>query len=293
MDDLKVYLSKRQTLFNDHVTQQVKSATSSDTLKQAMAYSITVGGKRLRPILLLASCEAFGGKVDSALQVAAALEMIHTYSLIHDDLPSMDNDDFRRGEPTNHKVYGEATAILAGDGLLTYSFELIANDSGLTNEQKVYVIRELSKASGPNGMVAGQLLDMEAENKESTLEELEQIHSLKTGKLLQFAVKIGAYLGGADEEQLRQMKKFGYYLGLIFQVQDDILDVTGDEARIGKPVGSDETNFKSTYPKLLGLDGAKRQKDHYHQLAINALETAGVEGSTLRELTDYLGNRDY
>ncbi|QDP42156.1 polyprenyl synthetase family protein [Radiobacillus deserti] len=258
-----------------------------------MEYSVTVGGKRIRPILLLASCEAFGGQEEKALQVAAALEMIHTYSLIHDDLPAMDNDDFRRGKATNHKVFGEATAILAGDGLLTYSFELITKDQQLTDKQKVYILLELANASGPNGMVAGQLLDMEAENKESSLKELELIHSLKTGKLLQFAVKIGAYLGGANPEQIHQMEKFGYYLGLIFQVQDDILDVTGDENKIGKPVGSDETNYKSTYPKLLGLDGAMKQKDAYHQLAVEALETAGVEGSLLRELTDYLGNRDY
>jgi geranylgeranyl diphosphate synthase, type II len=205
----------------------------------------------------------------------------------------MDNDDFRRGKPTNHKVFNEATAILAGDALLTYSFEIVGTDTGLSDEQRIRLVRMLAQVSGPTGMVGGQLLDMEAEDRAVSLEELERIHTLKTGELLRFAVFAGAYIAGANEKQLAALEKFAYYLGLIFQVQDDILDVTGDQEKLGKPVGSDEENQKSTYPKLLGLKGAQNRKDYYVIEAKKALQLAGAEGSTLMELTDYFSNRDY
>ncbi|MFC4022835.1 polyprenyl synthetase family protein [Oceanobacillus longus] len=262
-------------------------------LKNSMLYSLEAGGKRLRPVLLLASYEAYGSDIQKVLSSAVALEMVHTYSLIHDDLPAMDDDDYRRGKLTNHKVFNEATAILAGDALLTYSFALIANDPLLNDREKVNIISRLSVCSGPKGMVGGQILDMEAENKAVSLDEMEQIHALKTGELLKFAIYTGAYVGKATDKQLSHLTDFAYYLGLIFQVQDDILDVTGEQEKIGKPVGSDEGNLKSTYPKLLGLNGAILQKEVYVEKAKQALQDAGAQTSNLMDLTDYFSNRDH
>ncbi|WP_246049996.1 polyprenyl synthetase family protein [Aquibacillus sediminis] len=286
------YLQERQQVMMQALTKAIEQLDSPQRLKQAMLYSLEAGGKRVRPILMMASCESYGTDYREVLPVAIALEMVHTYSLIHDDLPAMDNDDYRRGKLTNHKKYDEATAILAGDGLLTYSFDIIAAATSLTDQQKVFLMSELSKVSGPKGMVAGQLLDMQAENKETNLEELEKIHTLKTGQLLRYAIVSGAYIGGASENQLTSIETFAHYIGLIFQVQDDILDVDGDPALIGKAVGSDVDNFKSTYPKLLGLDGAKQHKQLYVNEAKSALRNAGIKDSLLEELTDYLSNRN-
>jgi len=271
----------------------IESLDIPQTLKGSMLYSLQAGGKRLRPILLAASNAAYEQNAKSIQSSAIALEMIHTYSLIHDDLPAMDDDDFRRGKPTNHKQFDEATAILAGDALLTYSFELIATDPVLTDKQKVDLIAMLSKASGPSGMVAGQILDMEAEKRLVVLEELERIHALKTGALLEFAIVSGAYLGNASEEQLSYLKTFAYYIGLIFQVQDDLLDETGDPEKLGKPVGSDVANEKSTYPKLLGLEAAVKMKENYVNKAKTALKAAGAEDSYLMALTDLISKRDH
>ncbi|WP_051557837.1 polyprenyl synthetase family protein [Oceanobacillus picturae] len=293
LTDLSLYIDRNKELVQKELINQLDQQTIPEVLKESMLYSVEAGGKRLRPILLLASYEAYADKLEKALPTAVALEMIHTYSLIHDDLPAMDNDDFRRGKPTNHKVFNEATAILAGDALLTYSFEIVGTDTGLSDEQRIRLVRMLAQVSGPTGMVGGQLLDMEAEDRAVSLEELERIHTLKTGELLRFAVFAGAYIAGANEKQLAALEKFAYYLGLIFQVQDDILDVTGDQEKLGKPVGSDEENQKSTYPKLLGLKGAQNRKDYYVIEAKKALQLAGAEGSTLMELTDYFSNRDY
>src|SRR5690625_1419129 len=215
------------------------------SLYASMTYSLFAGGKRLRPILLFAAYESFAENINKTLRTAAALEMIHTYSLIHDDLPAMDDDDYRRGALTNHKKFDEATAILAGDALLTNSFELIARDELLTAEEKVFLITELSHASGPEGMVAGQVLDMEGEMSPLSLEELEKVHEHKTGKLISFAIIAGAYLGEATERQLAHLKKFAYYLGIIFQVQDDILDVIGDQEKLGKPRSEERRVGKS------------------------------------------------
>ncbi|MFD2630787.1 polyprenyl synthetase family protein [Oceanobacillus kapialis] len=293
MTDLKAYIQEKKELVQQELKNQLTKLDIPEILKKSMLYSVEAGGKRLRPILLIASYEAFGQRKEEVFPTAVALEMIHTYSLIHDDLPSMDNDDFRRGKPTNHKIFDEATAILAGDALLTYSFEIVGGEAGLTDEQRYHLSRMLAKVSGPSGMVGGQLLDMEAEDRPVTLEELERIHTLKTGELVRFAVYAGAYIAGADAKQLAALEKFAYYLGLIFQVQDDILDVTGDQEKLGKPVGSDEENQKSTYPKLLGLDGAQARKNQYVAEAKKALEHAGAEGSILMELTDYFSNRDH
>ncbi|MFS0561964.1 polyprenyl synthetase family protein [Terribacillus sp. 179-K 1B1 HS] len=291
-ESLQDYLKTGQHRLNEYIMELLeKDKMLPDTLAESVMYSMRAGGKRLRPILMLAAFESFGGQGDKVLPVAAALEMVHTYSLIHDDLPAMDDDDFRRGQLTNHKKFGEATAILAGDALLTRSFSVIGQASAIRPDEKVYLMSYLSEAAGATGMIAGQALDMEAEDKESTLYELEQIHNLKTGKLLTYAIVAGAFLAGAKLEKLELMKRFGTYIGLIFQIQDDILDVTGDESVLGKPVGSDEVNKKSTYPKLLGLNGAKAQMEKYVNLAHQCLEQANIKSSRLHELTVYLSTR--
>lgn len=291
-ETLDQYMEQNKQTIHEKMRHCLSHVQIPDQLREAMLYSTEAGGKRLRPILLTASYEAYDDETDKVVRTATALEMIHTYSLIHDDLPAMDNDDYRRGHLTNHRAFDEATAILAGDALLTYSFEIIADDPLLTDTQKATIIRMLAKASGPKGMVAGQALDMEAEAHPVTLEELEDIHARKTGELISFAVKAGAYIGGATDYQLEHLHEFAHLLGLIFQVQDDILDVTGDEEKLGKPVGSDEANHKSTYPELLGLDGAKTRKAYYVKKAKTALETAGAEESYLMALTDHFSSRD-
>src|SRR5690625_141349 len=291
--NLTEYISEKQTLIDNKIKDYFRNQDIPEQLKESMLYSLQAGGKRLRPVLLFASYQVFKEDINPVVSSAVALEMIHTYSLIHDDLPAMDDDTYRRGQLTNHKVFNEATAILAGDGLLTYSFEIITRDPLLTIEQKVEVVKLLAKASGPEGMVGGQILDLEAENHGVNLEGLERVHTLKTGELLKFAISIGAYLGGASETQISELERFSYYLGLIFQVQDDILDVTGDEEKIGKAVGSDEDNEKSTYPKLLGLQGAIDKKNEYVQCAKEALTKAQADTSILMALTDYFSQRDH
>lgn len=288
------YIHKGKLEIEAELEKLLKDQQIPNRLHESMKYSLFAGGKRLRPILLFASYDTFASNTKKTYRTAAALEMIHTYSLIHDDLPAMDDDDYRRGELTNHKKFDEATAILAGDGLLTYSFEVVANDPLLSNEEKVFIIQQLANAAGPEGMVAGQVLDMEGETKTLTLEELEKIHELKTGRLINFAIVAGAYLANVKDERLTYLKQFAHYLGLIFQVQDDILDVIGDPEKLGKPVGSDEDNEKSTYPNLLGLEGAKKQKKIYEAKAKEALEKANVsENSYLLELLRYFGERDH
>ncbi|WP_246206746.1 polyprenyl synthetase family protein [Virgibacillus ihumii] len=291
--DLDNFIEEGKAIIEDTMTNELRNLEIPEQLKQSMLYSIEAGGKRLRPILMMASCGAYSSDSSKVLSTAVALEMIHTYSLIHDDLPAMDNDNLRRGKPTNHKAFDEATAILAGDALLTYSFELIVQDPKLTDRQKVFLTSSLTKAGGPKGMVAGQVLDMEAETKKVTLKELETIHTLKTGELVKFAVKAGAFIGNASSEQLAYLEEYAHYLGLIFQVQDDILDITGDPEKIGKPVGSDEENDKNTYPRLLGLDGAIEKKLHYVNKAKEALKNAGADSSYLMLLTDHFSNREY
>lgn len=278
------------------IEREMKRSITSDipvNLFESMSYSLFAGGKRLRPILLFASFLSYGNEIEKTYRTATALEMIHTYSLIHDDLPAMDDDDYRRGMLTNHKKFDESTAILAGDGLLTYSFEVVSKDNLLSDTEKVYITQELAHASGPTGMVAGQVLDIEGEMKKLTLEQLEQVHLLKTGKLISFAVDAGAYLAGATEKQRNYLRDFSHYLGLIFQVQDDILDVIGDPNKLGKPVGSDSENEKSTYPKLLGLEGAKKQMKEYEEKALDALQNSGAQGTYLKQLLEHFRKREY
>ena len=289
---LNDYIKVNQSIVNHKIIETIEQMNIPTTLKDSILYSIEAGGKRIRPILMIASAEAFGGTIDDVLPVAIALEMIHTYSLIHDDLPAMDNDKLRRGQPTNHIKFDEATAILAGDALLTMAFQVITEAKQLSADQKVTIINRLSIASGSSGMVAGQILDLEAEEKQINLAELEQIHKLKTGELLIFAVEMGAYLAGASQTERLAIKQYGHHIGLLFQIQDDILDVEGDQIKLGKKVGSDQDNEKSTYPKLLGIDGAIRAKEENIDMAIKALEEANIPNSMLTILVSYISDRD-
>ncbi|MHC5227008.1 polyprenyl synthetase family protein [Enterococcus sp. LJL99] len=235
----------------------INQHTTNQQLKEAMLYSIDAGGKRFRPILILAVLSSFNKKIATPdYQVGAALEMVHTYSLIHDDLPAMDDDDLRRGKPTNHKVYGEAHAILAGDGLLTAAFQLLALSSIEANE-KVLLLQLLSKASGTQGMVAGQAGDLQGEKTCLSLEELVEVHEKKTGALIEFALVAGGILAKQTETIVELLAVFAKHLGLAFQIRDDLLDATSTEAELGKKIGRDEELNKSTYPSLLGIDGAK------------------------------------
>ncbi|MBS4191225.1 polyprenyl synthetase family protein [Bacillus sp. FJAT-49705] len=260
-----------------------------------MLYSLEAGGKRIRPMLLFATLAAFGADTKKGLQTAAAIEMIHTYSLIHDDLPSMDNDDLRRGKPTNHKIFGDAYAILAGDALLTYSFQIITETPAewANAEMKLNLMAELSKAAGAEGMVGGQVADIRGEEKALSLNELEYIHIHKTGKLLECSVISAAILSGADKETIKILAEFAYHLGLAFQIRDDILDLEGTEDVIGKPVGSDASNNKSTYPSLLSLEGAKKSLHQHIQQAKCKLKETRLNTSLLEEITDLIETRDH
>ena len=254
-------------------------------LAEPMRYSLFAGGKRLRPGLVLGAAMLVGGDDESALPAACAMEMIHTYSLIHDDLPSMDDDDLRRGRPTCHKAYGEAMAILAGDALLTMAFDVAAQTGNAA------IVREIAHAAGVEGMVGGQVIDLMSEDKPLTVDALRRLHSYKTGALIRGSVRCGAMLGGANAEQLAALTAYGERIGLAFQIADDILNVTGAEADMGKPVGSDEAHHKSTYPALLGLEEARRLAGEQVASAIVALDGFGAEGETFRDLARYVVER--
>ena len=256
-----------------------------------MAYSLMAGGKRLRPILLMAAADAVGVDGTRFLPVACALEMIHTYSLIHDDLPAMDNDELRRGKPTNHVVYGEGTAILAGDALLTLAFTVILRQKDVSAEALLRVVDEISRAAGAEGMVGGQMLDLEAENRQISIDELRRVHMGKTGALFRAALRSGAILAGAAEDQLEALTAYANHFGLAFQITDDILDVIGTAEEIGKPVGSDEKNHKSTYVSLTSLEDAQDLAHRTVQEAESDLYIFGERAAFLRELVGYLVNR--
>ncbi|MCE7794334.1 polyprenyl synthetase family protein [Salipaludibacillus sp. CUR1] len=269
----------------------IEQLNAPASLKEAMIYSLEAGGKRIRPVLLLATMHGFGNVSESGYKVACAIEMIHTYSLIHDDLPAMDDDDMRRGKPTNHKIFGEALAILAGDGLLTHSFKVVADLKDVDYKEKIKLVSIISEAAGPSGMVGGQVEDMEAEGEELELEQLQQIHHRKTGDLLALSLECGAILSNATDKEVEELKFFGKHLGLAFQIKDDLLDVEGDEEKIGKPTGSDETNDKNTYPKILGLNQAKEKLAYHLDKAKSHLEQVNMDKTILKELADYIGTR--
>ncbi|MGP4072440.1 polyprenyl synthetase family protein [Piscibacillus sp. B03] len=288
---IEQYIENKQMYINNLLMERLNQLNLPQGFKEAVLYSIEAGGKRLRPVLMLATYEAFQEKNDKVIEPALALEMIHTYSLIHDDLPAMDDDDFRRGKETLHRKFDEATAILVGDGLLTQAFHVVSTSSMLEAEEKIYIIQQLSQSAGLEGMITGQHLDLKAEDLQLTERELNDIHQLKTGAIIRSALKIGAYLGGANPPQIESLDEFGQYLGLVFQIQDDILDVEGDMAVIGKPVGSDEERNKSTYPQILGLEEAVKIKERYMDAAKTKYKESGIEQPILLDLLDIFGNR--
>ena len=262
-------------------------------LQAAMSYSLLAGGKRLRPVLVMLACEACGGSPEAALPAACALEMVHTYSLIHDDLPARDDDDLRRGRPTNHKVYGEALAILAGDALLTLAFELVARDVQPPHIAAA-CCADLANAAGAMGMVAGQVADLEAETaQETSLEQLEAIHRRKTGRLLCSALTMGARIAQADDDTLNLLRQYGLHIGLVFQITDDLLDVRGNAEKIGKGVNKDAALGKLTYPSLLGIEASEQRAAALIDEACRLLEPLGSQAQPLRDLAQFILHRDH
>jgi geranylgeranyl diphosphate synthase, type II len=289
--DLAAYLTDRQPLVETALDTAVRPGYP-DTIYAAMRYSLLAGGKRLRPILCLASCEAIGGNLELAMPTACALEMIHTMSLIHDDLPAMDDDDYRRGKLTNHKVYGEDIAILAGDGLLAYAFEYIATQTqGVSADRVLKAIAHLARAVGADGLVGGQVVDLESEGKDISVETLTYIHNHKTGALLEACVICGAVLAGATEAEIAKLSQFAQKIGLAFQIIDDILDITATQAELGKTAGKDLQAQKATYPKLWGLAESKRQADKLVADAKSILAEFGDRAIPLQALADYITDR--
>ncbi|MEK6538330.1 MAG: polyprenyl synthetase family protein [Nitrospirota bacterium] len=285
---LNSYLREKKTLIDRYLMMFLGSPGKlPPTLYESMRYSLSAGGKRIRPILSIAACEAVGGRTEDVIPAAIAIEMIHTYSLIHDDLPAMDNDDLRRGKPTNHKVFGEATAILAGDGLLTLAFSIL---SGVSNSMKI--IHEIALAAGPEGMVGGQQLDIENEGKNIDVKALEELHRRKTGALILAAVRSGGIAGGAAETQLSALTDYGMKIGLAFQIADDILDLEGDVEYIGKSPGKDVKQNKNTYPALLGSTESKIVARNLVDEALEALESFDEKAVPLRMIAEYIVDRN-
>lgn len=288
--DFKAYYANQQKLVENFLKNRIAKKGISK-VDDAMEYSLIAGGKRIRPILLMATAEALGSKGYNYLPVACGLEMIHTYSLIHDDLPCMDDDDYRRGRLTNHKVFGEAMAVLAGDGLLTLAFEVMLEQKNVEPAALIETVREMAMCAGNFGMVGGQGLDLEFEGKQITPEQLRKLHAGKTGALFIAAIRGGAHLAGATDEQLLALTKFADLLGLAFQITDDILDVEGTEEELGKPVGSDEKNHKSTYVSLYGLEAAHELAAKTVDEALECLDMFGENAEPLREITRLMTNR--
>ena len=318
--DIKTYLTEKRELIDSYLKSYFEIPSSSSVLYEAMKYSLLAGGKRIRPILALASYEACGGEPKAILPQASALELIHTYSLIHDDLPAMDNDDLRRGKPTNHKVFGEAMAILAGDALLTEAFFMMTHTNppsppftkvGNTNIKPPFekggvggfsdikikqssllkAVREVALAAGAYGMVGGQAQDILSENAEPDRDTLDFIHTHKTAALIAASVRIGPILANSRKKQLHALTKYGENIGLTFQVIDDILDIEGTTEELGKSAGSDNIKKKMTYPSLFGVEGARKKANELISIAIDAIRIFSSEADPLREIAGYLGKR--
>ncbi len=287
---------ERKRLDVDRFLDQVAppAAIPPTALHDSLRYSLMAGGKRVRPILTIAAAEALGETPPGLMAAACSLELIHTYSLIHDDLPSMDNDDYRRGKPTNHKVYGEAMAILAGDALLTMAFDLISRPDlmkGCDPVRQVRIIQELAFGSGNMGMVGGQVFDIQAENKDIDLSTLQNIHKHKTGMLIRAAVRMGAIAAGSNDRQLDDMTGYAEDIGLAFQIADDVLNVTGTREELGKNPNTDAERGKKTYPTFYGVEGAKKLADDCVGRAINRLSSFGPSADPLREIARYITAR--
>ena len=267
-----------------------------ESIHSAMNYSVHAGGKRLRPILVIAAAEAVGGDRQTVLPFAVAAELIHTYTLIHDDLPALDDDDFRRGKPTSHKVFGEAIAILAGDALLTQAFILMTNASlleGVPDREILKAVHEMAHALSSGGMIGGQVVDLESEGKPITPEGLEYIHIYKTGYLIRACIGVGARLSGASASQFRALSRYGAHIGLAFQIIDDILDITADEEMLGKDVGSDLDKEKATYPALFGLEESKKKAEQLVDESIACLEPFDDRADPLREIARFFVQRTF
>ena len=291
--DLKAYVAEKREIIDKALDKYLPPIDGMEgRVVEAARYSLFAGGKRLRPILCIAAHEACGGSSKALLPVACALEMIHTYSLIHDDLPAMDNDDFRRGKPTNHKVFGEAVAILAGDLLLTYAFELMA-EHGLEDRSGAVmrVIHIIARASGFKGMVGGQMIDLACEGKEVDVPTVEYMHARKTGALITASVQAGAILAGASESEIERMGRYGRHLGLAFQITDDLLDVTGSFEEMGKTPGSDDRKGKRTYPFLVGIEESRRLAREHVERALDAISGYDDRANPLRAIAFYVLNR--
>ena len=292
--DIKNYLAAKRILVEESL-EQYMLAPNKQLFEhiEAMRYSLFAGGKRVRPILCLAAAEAVGGRLEKVMPAACALECIHTYSLIHDDLPAMDDDDFRRAKPTNHKVYGEAGAILAGDGLLTFAFELLSSPefAFAPEKSRLQVVNLIARAAGSLGMVGGQALDIACEGKEIDFATLQFIHSHKTGALITAAVQAGAVLGGAGPEQLKTLTGYGEKIGLTFQIVDDLLNVEGTLEQLGKAAGSDAAREKATYPAFFGVEATREKARATSEAAIDCLQDFGEQAEPLRELARYIVNR--
>jgi geranylgeranyl diphosphate synthase type II len=292
--NLEPYLKSRQKKIDRALERYLpKEKTRPPTIHKAMRYSLFAGGKRLRPILCLAAAEACGGKVDNALPLACALECIHTYSLVHDDLPSMDNDDFRRGRPTCHKVFGDGIAVLAGDGLLTIAFEIVSRAKPTPRYNMSVLLREVAVAAGSQKLIAGQVADLEAEGRKIDMSGLRYIHQNKTAAILTTSVRLGAMSANASSKQLAAITKFGRALGLAFQVIDDILDVTQTSEKLGKSAGKDIAAKKATYPAVIGLDKSRSEAKRLTRQAHDALSIFGAKADALHALANYLLEREY
>lgn len=292
--DLSEYLRSRQKLVDAGLDRALPPArTKPATLHRAMRYSVFAGGKRLRPVLCIAAAEACGGRAENALPAACAVECIHTYSLIHDDLPCMDDDDFRRGKPTSHKVFGEGVAVLAGDALLTVAFEILAGAPATKRHPVSAQIRELAVASGSRELIAGQVADLEGEGKTPSPAELRFIHGAKTAALLAAAIRLGGMAADAGKAELQALGKFGRALGLAFQVIDDILDVTQSSEKLGKSAGKDVASGKMTYPAVFGLEKSRLVAGRLTREAREALASFGNRAEVLRAIADHLLAREY
>ena len=287
------YKARIDNKLRDLIDQHENAVQIPDLLRTAIKYGISNGGKRIRPLLIYMIARALGTDLSRADATACAVELVHCYSLIHDDLPAMDNDDLRRGQPTVHIQFDEATAILAADAMQTMAYEQIASDSSLTAEARISLISHLTSASGPRGMIAGQMIDMEAETRHLSGQELEQMHRRKTGDLIAFCTRAGAIIGSATDDVTNCLEKYGYALGLAFQVKDDILDVVGDAAVMGKPQGSDIGRDKTTFVSSYGLNSAIAQLDDLKQVAISSLEPLGPASEELIALAEFVVSRDH
>ena len=303
MTDLKRYLRERKEQVDSALERYFPPLQPSgremellSSLHQAVRHSLFAGGKRIRPILCMAACEVAGGRGEEVLPLACGLEMIHTYSLIHDDLPAIDNDDYRRGKPTCHKVFGEATAILAGDALLTEAFCIMTERVSYRNSEDgrliLDAVNQVAKAAGISGMVGGQVVDIGAEGKDVDLPILQYIHTHKTGAMIRVSVQVGARFGGAKEEDLRALTRYGERIGLAFQIADDILDVEGKLQTLGKTPGSDLSKRKATYPFVLGMEESKKRAGELVDLAVEALTPFGTEAEPLRGIAHFIVSRD-